>query len=119
MPTPLYQTVAGGRDVRIVATDRFDGDIHPDHVITDVLVERQTRATGQRWTMLDEIHGVEVVDVDPTAGTENGSSITAGIGDVAVTARSGTHLAVWTADCAPIFVLADDGTVVGAHGGWR
>ena len=42
-----------------------------------------------------------------------------GVGDVIVTDRSGLDLAVWTADCAPIFLLADDGTTVGAHGGWR
>jgi len=123
VPTPLYHTVVGGRDVRLVATDRSDGDVHPDHVRTATLRERQVRATGHRWTMLDEVHGTAVVDVDVVdaqhAAETPADVVTSGVGDVAVTERNGTHLAVWTADCAPIFLLATDGTVVGAHGGWR
>ncbi|WP_051062926.1 polyphenol oxidase family protein [Ilumatobacter nonamiensis] len=117
MPTPLYSTTVAGRDVQIVATDRSDGDVHPDRVRPEDLLDRQLRSTGRRWTMLDEVHGIDLVDVD--ASTTLHGAVTRGVGDVAVTDRPATHLAVWTADCAPVFLLADDGTVVGAHGGWR
>lgn len=116
MPIPLYTTTAAGREVRIVATDRSDGDVHPAGVAPAVLAARQLRSTGGRWAMLDEVHGIGVVDVD-TVGDRSRSTV--GVGDVAVTTRDDTHLAVWTADCAPLFLVADDGTVVGAHGGWR
>ena len=40
--------------------------------------------------------------------------------DGLLTDRSNQPLAVFTADCAPIFVSADQGRVVGLlHGGWR
>jgi copper oxidase (laccase) domain-containing protein len=32
---------------------------------------------------------------------------------------SSIDLAVWSADCAPIVLIGDDGCVVAAHGGWR
>lgn len=99
----------------VVATERADGDVHPERVNPDQLVTRQLRTTGARWAMLDEVHGVEVVRVD--AAPSDG--VLAGVGDVLVTDRPDVQIAVWTADCAPILLFADDGTVVGAHGGWK
>lgn len=115
MPTPLFESTVAGREIRILATDRDDGDMRPDCVAVADLLDRQVSATGRPWVMLDEVHGVDVVDV----GDRMCGAPMVGVGDVAVTDRSGVHLAVWTADCAPIFLLGDDGTVVGAHGGWR
>jgi copper oxidase (laccase) domain-containing protein len=118
--SPLHHTVVAGRDVRIVATDRSDGDVHPDRVPPGLLRRRQLDATGGHWTMLDEVHGVDVVDIDAVdVGDGSSGAVTVGRGDVAVTARPDTHLAVWTADCAPVVLVADDGTVAGAHAGWR
>lgn len=117
MRTPLFHTVVAGRDVRILCTDRADGDVHPDRVTATVLRGRQVRATGAVWEMLDEVHGLGVVDVDVAVPAE--ATPTVGVGDVAVARRPGTHLAVWTADCAPVFLVGADGTVVGAHAGWR
>ena len=120
MPSPLHQVTIAGREVEIVATTRDDGDIHPDNVDADVLARRQIAATGDRWVMLDEVHGIGVVDVDPAAIDPGVTGpVTFGVGDIGVASAPGTHLAVWTADCAAIILLVDDGTVVGAHGGWR
>jgi YfiH family protein len=115
VPSPLFECTIAGREIRIVATHRGDGDVHPERVAGGELEDRQIRATGRRWTMLDEVHGVDVIDVtDGPVG-----AMMAGTGDVMVTKRSERHLAVWTADCAPIFLLSDDGSVVAAHAGWR
>jgi YfiH family protein len=115
VPFPLFECTIGGRDVRIVATDRGDGDIHPERIPSDELAARQLAATGRTWVMIDEVHGTDVVEVtdhDPWLPT-------AGVGDVVVTDSTDLDIAVWTADCAPIFLAAEDGTVVGAHAGWR
>ena len=115
MTSPLCEYTIAGREVRIMTTDRSDGDVHPERVPYDELVARQLGATGRRWVMIDEVHGTDVVDVtDRDAG-----SPMVGIGDVIVTNSIDLDVAIWTADCAPIFLLADDGTTVGAHGGWR
>ena len=115
MPSPLRDYSVAGRQVRIVATGRDDGDMHPRRVPRAQLVARQVRATGRRWVMLDEVHGVDVVAVS----NRDARSPIAGVGDVVVSSDTDLGLAVWTADCAPIFLLADDGTTVGAHGGWQ
>jgi len=115
VPSPLFECTLGGRDIRIVATDRDDGDIHPERVPTDELAVRQLAATGRNWMMVDEVHGTDVVDVtaaDPWKPM-------AGVGDVIVTRGIDLDIAVWAADCAPLFLLADDGTTVGAHAGWK
>ncbi len=115
MPSPLFECTLGGRDVRIIATDRSDGDIHPERVPSGELATRQRSATGRKWTMVDEVHGTDVVDVtaaDPWMPV-------VGVGDVIVTRDADLHIAVWSADCAPLFLLADDGTTVGAHAGWK
>ncbi len=65
--------------------------------------------------MVDQVHGVQAIDADeyrqwaPTLGTA----------DVIVTRAVGVPAAVWAADCAPLVLAADDGTLVAAHGGWR
>jgi copper oxidase (laccase) domain-containing protein len=106
-----------GRTAVAAVTECADGDVHPEVVDADTLWRRQLALTGNRWVMLDEVHGVEVVAVDsldviawPLAGT----------GDVLVAERSGETLAVWVADCAPLALFGADGaTRVVAHGGWR
>lgn len=115
MPSPLFECTLGGRDVRIVATDRGDGDIHPERVPSAALAVRQLAATGRNWMMVDEVHGTDVVDVNADAPW----TPMAGVGDVIVTKGTDLDIAVWTADCAPLFLLADDGTTVAAHAGWK
>jgi copper oxidase (laccase) domain-containing protein len=115
VPFPLGEYAVAGRQVRIVATDRTDGDIHPERVLSEQLVIRQRRATGRRWVMVDEVHGTDVVEVNNV----DAEAEIAGVGDVVVTTSADLDIAVWTADCAPLFLLVDDGTTVGAHAGWK
>lgn len=66
-----------------------------------------------RW--LKQVHGTTVLDADalPASGDEPDA-------DAAVTRRSGVVLAVLHADCLPVLLCSDDGTVLGAaHAGWR
>jgi copper oxidase (laccase) domain-containing protein len=81
------------------------------------LLRRQLELTGNRWVMLDEVHGVDVVRIDSLASV---AWPVAGTGDVIVAERSGETLAVWVADCAPLALFGANGaTRVVAHGGWR
>lgn len=112
----LRRDVSGTTAVAAV-TECADGDVRPDLVDADTLLRRQRELTGSRWVMLDEVHGVDVVDVDtltpidwPVAGT----------GDVIVAERCDEILAVWVGDCAPVALFGSNGrTRVVAHGGWR
>ncbi len=106
-----------GRIAVAVVTECSDGDIHPERVDADTLWQRQHAATGSRWIMLDEVHGVEVVAIDTLANVEWPM---AGTGDVLAAQRSNEMLAVWVADCAPVALFGADGrSRVVAHGGWR
>lgn len=64
------------------------------------------------WTWLRQVHGAEVVTVT-RPGEHAGAEA-----DGAVTAIAGAALAVQTADCVPVVLLAD-GAVGVAHAGWR
>lgn len=65
------------------------------------------------WTWLRQVHGPRVVTVDrPGAGAGEEA-------DAAVTATSGAVLAVHTADCGPVALVAEGGAVAVAHAGWR
>ena len=59
------------------------------------------------------MHGARVVTVRE-AGAGAGDEA-----DAAVTTVTGAVLAVHTADCAPIALVADGGGVAVAHAGWR
>jgi purine-nucleoside/S-methyl-5'-thioadenosine phosphorylase / adenosine deaminase len=104
-----------GRTVTVVATDRADGDVHPRRVVAGTLERRQREITGVPWTMIDQVHGTDVVRGAP--GTDWAPVV--GTGDVLL-ARDPDHpIAVWAADCAPIVLIGSDGVVAVVHAGWR
>ncbi len=113
----LLRCQFGGRVAVAIATERDDGDVHPERVDAALLRQRQLALTGSIWVMLDEVHGTDVVAVDahPTMPWP-----LAGNGDVLLADRSDATLAVWAADCAPIALFGANGTSrVVAHAGWR
>ena len=66
----------------------------------------------QRIAWLNQVHGVEVVDLDAWNGVEVPRA------DAAVTTRAGLAACVLVADCLPV-LLAAPGAVGAAHAGWR
>ena len=64
--------------------------------------------------MLDQRHGVEVVDADAAQRSDR-----LVVGDVIMVDRPDVAVAIWAADCAPVFFLGADGRIIGAHAGWR
>ena len=100
-----------GRTVRVVFTDAADGDFR---VVDPVpgLDERRRRVADGPWSWLRQVHGDEVHRV-----TEPGQH--AGRpGDALWTTESGCPIAVMTADCAPVVLVAEGG-VATVHAGWR
>ena len=116
----LLRLDVGDRVAVAVVTECSDGDIHPERVDVGTLRSRQLELTGSLWMMLDEVHGVEIVDADDNIDGVGAAWPLAGVGDVLVADRSAQVLAVWAADCAPIALFGANGTArVVAHGGWR
>lgn len=105
----------------VAATERHDGSFHPERVDAVCLGERQAALTGVPWTMVDEVHGVDVVDVEVVdVDGEVAWQPMVGVGDVVLARRPARPIAVWTADCAPLILADDDATLIaGVHAGWR
>lgn len=69
-------------------------------------------AGDPRW--LQQVHGVDVADVDRLDDAQEPRA------DAAVTHRVGQPLAILTADCLPVLFCTTDGQgVAAAHAGWR
>jgi YfiH family protein len=91
-----------------------------DHVGDDPAAVAENRARlramvpGEiRW--LQQVHGTAVHDADGQAHRD-----VPPVADAAVSTRTGTVLAVMTADCLPILLADAGGRAVGvAHAGWR
>jgi len=61
---------------------------------------------------LNQVHGVNVVNADAEGGVP--------CADACVATQKGAVCAVMTADCLPVLLCDDNGSVVGAvHAGWR
>lgn len=94
---------------------RFTDVRHGDLAVggdPEVLTARRRAIVDAPWTWLRQVHGARVVTVTEPgehAGTE---------ADAAVTAVPGAVVAVHTADCAPVLLVAD-GAVGVVHAGWR
>jgi YfiH family protein len=101
-----------GRTARVRCTTAADGDL-ARHVPSDVLTGRRHEIVPRPWTWLHQVHGARVVTVD-APGDRAGEDA-----DAAITAVTGAALAVHTADCAPVALVADEGLVGVVHAGWR
>ena len=113
----LLRREIDGRIAVAAVTECVDGDVHPERVEPAVLEQRQLALTSDRWVMLDEVHGIDVVAVDSLEGV---TWPLAGTGDVLLADRASETLAVWAADCAPVALFGANGTTrVVAHGGWK
>ncbi len=108
---PLEFTTAQGR-ARLLFTTRAEGDFNRDLVAPAERRARQRDLVDLPWTMLDEVHGCDVVTV-ARPGDQCGSTA-----DAAVTSVAGGVLGIWVGDCAPVALVADGG-VGAAHAGWR
>lgn len=105
---PAEWHLAGG--TRVLSTGWRQGDMAGG----GQLAERRRRAVVDLpWTVLKQVHGARVVNVD-APGAAWGEPA-----DAAVTAVRGAALAVLTADCAPIALASPEGLVGVAHAGWK
>lgn len=92
--------------VHALVTTREFGDLKLEEV------KRKLRAlVPAEPSWLNQVHGRSVVNLDADRGRE---------GDAAVTRKTASVCAVYTADCLPVLFADDAGTTVAAaHAGWR
>ena len=79
-------------------------------------VRRQLRLPAEPlW--LEQVHGIEVADLDMASGQVSAPPPTA---DAAIARRAGNVCVMQVADCMPVLFAARDGrAVAAAHAGWR
>ena len=122
-----FVTTRNSRDDagRVTTFDPGGHVVAPDPAVASA--ERADRARLARFVpaeprWLEQVHGAEVVHMDPdvVASTASAASPHAPRADAAVTRAPEVVLAVRAADCLPVFFCDRAGTVVGAaHAGWR
>lgn len=93
--------------VRALVTTRAEGDMAEGESRKKL---RELLPDEPVW--MRQVHGIRVIQREDFSGKEKA--------DAAVTRRRGTVCAVMIADCMPVLLADDAGTVVGiAHAGWR
>jgi YfiH family protein len=112
VPTTLAWTLPSGLTAHVRFTSAADGDFAVGQP-ADVVAARRRALVPLPWTWLHQVHGDRVVMVDEP-GARAGADA-----DAAVTARAGAALAIQTADCVPVALIADEGVVAATHVGWR
>lgn len=110
MGYPRRVLIDGGT-VRISTTDRSDGDFQIRDPAPDVEARRRA-VVDAPWTWIHQIHGTTVLEVSEP-GEHAGATA-----DGLLTATAGCPIAVTTADCSPVVLVAQGGVAV-VHAGWR
>jgi YfiH family protein len=88
----------------------------PGHVAANRQLLRAALPGDPLW--LEQVHGAQVFDADTLRPGQ--APETPPVADAAITARQGRVLAIMTADCLPVVMACEKGTVLGvAHAGWR
>lgn len=100
------------RRALVVITNRSHGDLSV-HQPGSVLTARQRAIADAPWSWLHQVHGSRVWEV-ASPGDRAGAE-----GDALWTASLAAPIAVQIADCAPVALIGDNGTVAVAHAGWR
>ena len=71
-------------------------------------------------TWMEQVHGVEVFDLDVTQTHSDAASADIPRADAAITRSAGRVCVVQVADCLPVlFAVRDGSAVAAAHAGWR
>jgi polyphenol oxidase len=99
--------------VRWIVSERCDGDFHIGRVKPEVLRHRQRDLVDLPWTLVDQVHGTEIVEVG-SPGQSNAVRA-----DIVATSVEGAVVGVWVGDCVPLLLTSPDGRIVMAHVGWR
>lgn len=104
----------GGRAIAVF-TDTSHGDMAPPRQGPPApdLELRWQAVVDRPLTWLRQVHGGRVVEVGEPgewAGEE---------ADASVTVHPGAALATFTADCAPVALLSEEGPIGAVHAGWR
>lgn len=112
-----FTTRLGGASV--APWDSFNLGVHvgdsPQHVGANRARLRELLELPTEPAWLNQVHGVEVADLD--AATPAAAPLTA---DAAVTSGAGPACVIMVADCLPVLFASRDGRRVGAaHAGWR
>src|SRR3954462_3552610 len=83
-----------------------------DGVLAEVAARRRA-VLDRPWSWLRQVHGTDVGIVERPG--EGGGQV----GEALVAPRPGPALAILTADCAPIALVAGNGMYAAVHAGWR
>lgn len=103
----------GHRTLRWLLSTRADGDLRPDIPVAHEAVQRRRRLIDLPWTLLDQQHGSELVEVSyPGQGH-------LAAGDIVATEQHQAVIGMWAGDCVPVLLASAQGTLVMAHVGWR
>lgn len=103
--------LGSGRSVGVSFTDASDGDfrvIDPTPGVED----RRRAVVDLPWSWVRQVHGATVLEVSEP-GQHAGAEA-----DGLLTTTPGAAIAVTTADCAPVVLVAERGVAV-VHAGWR
>ena len=109
---PLTFRLDDGRTAHVLFTDRHAGDLRVDGDAT-ALAARRAALVAHPWTWMHQVHGADLVVVD-APGAHAGATA-----DAAVVVASDAPVAVHTADCAPVALVARGVALAVVHAGWR
>lgn len=101
-----------GRVAHVAFTGRNEGDLAVS-LPTDELAARRRTLVDRPWVWLEQVHGPAVVVVDEGALPAGAPA------DALVTGRHDCVLAIHTADCPPVALMAAEDIVGLVHAGWR
>lgn len=104
----IRRPAPGGSGGGVAFSDASDGDLRNDRARRADVAQRLD--ISARWATVAQVHGSGVVEVDGPGDQ--------GEADAMFTSRAGLPLAIFTADCAGVALLAR-GAVGVAHAGWR
>lgn len=109
----VFTTRAGG--VSALPYDSMNLGTHVGDALEHVAANRTLlqQATATRSIYLNQVHGTEVLTLD--ANTADGQPA-----DACVTTQRKLACTIMVADCLPVLLTSEDGSVVAAaHAGWR
>ena len=96
----------------MILTTKDHGNLSIDQD-PQVLTIRQRAIVDEEWNYLEQVHGVEVVQVELPGECQGRSA------DALFTNKSEVPISIQVADCAPVALINPSGSLGLVHAGWK
>tara|TARA_B100000131_G_scaffold128933_1_gene125786 strand:+ start:13 stop:702 length:690 start_codon:yes stop_codon:yes gene_type:complete len=111
--TLFRKNLLDGAYIECLVSEIGDGDFSTSQLDKALLEKNRLRLSNNEWNWLSQEHGTGIVQLEAEERSLGSQ------GDAMITSSPGKVISVTVADCMPVLLIGESGTIALIHLGWR